>query len=203
MNLINIISNLQTDNIMMIIRLIICIPFCIAANVSDHKELKIPNKLVITVLCVGLVLSAVYGIMHGSFVKILIELAHWAMGLIPAFILMPFYILRMIGAGDIKFFSAIGGIVGWKCSILIIIMSFIASGIIGIAVIIHRRALKTRMKIIVRYLKMCFLTQSLMEYDAAEGSNGDSGKFAFSYGITIAVIASVFIYGSGYGALYI
>ena len=150
MNLINIISNIQTDNIVMIIRLIICIPFCLAANISDHKKLKIPNKLVITVLCMGLVLSVAYGIMHGSFVKILIELAYWAMGLIPAFMLMPFYILRMIGAGDIKFFSAIGGIVGWKCSIIIIIMSFIASGIIGIAVIIHRQALKTRMKIIVR-----------------------------------------------------
>lgn len=181
-----------------IVRVILCIPFCLASNVTDYKELRIPNKLTLLGLCTGLLVSIISGVMKGSFYSVLYAMSAWVVGILPAFILMPFYILKMIGAGDIKFFSAIGSMVGWKCSFIVIIISFIASGMLGVIVLIHRRIFTARMCVVVRYIKLCFFTRSIMTYDSAESGNEPSGRFAFSYGITIAVMVVLVIYVINY-----
>ena len=179
------------------VRFCICFVFCLSANYTDAKELKIPNKLTFVLLCTGLIFNILSGMILYGPNMLLNIITGWLAGLLPAFILLPFYILRMIGAGDIKFFAVLGAFTGWRYSFVIIGSSFIASGIIGIFVLMYRRILRVRFKVMARYLKMCILTHSILPYDAAEQSGEEKGKFAFSYGITIGTIVAAILYYSG------
>lgn len=178
------------------VRFVICIAFCLSANYTDAKELKIPNKLTFVLLCTGLIFNVLSGLILYGPAMLLNIITAWLAGLLPAFILLPFYILRMIGAGDIKFFAALGAFTGWRYSFVIIGSSFIASGIIGIFVLMYRGILRVRFKVMARYIKMCIFTRSIFLYDAAEQEGEEKGKFAFSYGITIGTIAAAILYYS-------
>jgi prepilin peptidase CpaA len=158
---------------------IFCFPFCLAANWTDWRSGKIRNYLVIALAVSGLILQMV---LHG-FTGIL----YWFEGLMPAFVLLPFFALKMIGAGDIKFLSAAGGMVGIRPAACLLIYSLIASGCLGVVVLMVRGNFKSRFRILGRYLKSCFLLQSVIPY-TGETDNDTSGRFEFSYGITIALV---------------
>lgn len=177
-----------------VVRFMICIVFCLMANYTDAKCLKIPNKLTFALLCTGLIFNVASGMLFEGCEAVFKITAEWLAGLLPAFVLLPFYALRMIGAGDIKFFSALGAFTGWKYSFVIIAGSFIASGIIGVFVLMYRGILKVRFKVMARYLKMCIFTRSVLPYDAAEQPGEVKGRFAFSYGITIGTAAAALLY---------
>lgn len=184
----------MVETIFAAVRFGICFVFCLLANYTDAKELKIPNKLTVSLLCTALIFNILSGISIYGLSALLNILTSWIMGMLPAFILLPFYILRMIGAGDIKFFAALGAFTGWRYSFVIIMGSFIASGIIGIFVLMYRGILKMRFKVMARYMKMCIFTRSILPYDAAEQEGEEKGKFAFSYGITIGTVIAAILY---------
>lgn len=182
-------------------KFMICIPFCAAANYTDCRELRIPNRLTLALLIAGLALNITAAIVFSDRSSLLnlcsllaLYAADWFTGLLPAFALLPFYCLKMIGAGDIKFLSALGGMTGWKYSAAVICFSLIASGVIGACVLLYRGTLKKRMRIVSRYLKICLFTHSVIPYSAAESGDDPSGRFAFSYGITVGVIAAAVIF---------
>jgi prepilin peptidase CpaA len=74
--------------------------FLIAVCVWDARTRRIPNVLVLVILACGLASSLVAGPWPRSLLGALggaaVGFAVW----------MPFYLLRMLGAGDVKFFAA-------------------------------------------------------------------------------------------------
>ena len=83
------------------LQLLLCFLFCLAANWTDHCTLRIPNKIILWSAAAGLVVQIfLYG---------WTGVLQWAGGLLPAFVLLPFFALRMLGAGDIKLLSTLGG----------------------------------------------------------------------------------------------
>ncbi len=112
----------------------------------------------------------------------------WLLGVLPPFILLPFFALGMIGAGDIKLLAAIGGILGVYPSALLIPASFLFSGIIGAGILLARGCFAERFIVLCRYLKACWLTRTLLPYYDDEAAAKQSGRFAFSYGITCGLL---------------
>ena len=78
----------------MLWKVALCVPFCLAANLTDYRTLRIPNKLVVYTALAGLALQLLLNGPAG--------IGQWLAGMLPAFILLPFFALRMMGAGDIK-----------------------------------------------------------------------------------------------------
>lgn len=74
----------------------------LAVSVSDVRSRRIPNRAVVALV----VLGAVYSI---SVLSLGSGLARAGLGMLVGFALwIPFYALRMLGAGDVKLFAAAG-----------------------------------------------------------------------------------------------
>ena len=72
------------------------------AAIADVRGRRIPNRLVIVLAATGLVFAAVSAPDASTFGRSLLA------GLVGFSIWIPFYALRMLGAGDVKLFAAAG-----------------------------------------------------------------------------------------------
>lgn len=139
---------------------------------------------------IGLVTGLVLGNLQGladSFLGIII----------PFLLLIILYALRMLGAGDIKLFSAIGAVLGFKAVLLIMAYTFLAGGIIAVFIIIIRKNAKERFLHIFRYLKSVIFTLSIQPYTDFE-DNKDKAKFRMAYAIACGTIIYFVLDINGY-----
>jgi prepilin peptidase CpaA len=106
----------------------------LAAAGSDLRSRRIPNALALAGALAGLALScAPDGIGWRD------SLAGMAIGLAA---LLPMYLLRALGAGDVKLMAAVGGIVGAAAMPDLIAATFAAGGVMSIVVALSRRRLR-------------------------------------------------------------
>lgn len=99
-----------------------------AAVVSDIRTYRIPNAL----NALGCLTGMTYGVASGG----VGGLCRSFMGIIvPAALLMVLFVLRVIGAGDIKLLSAIGAFVSLDI-IKIIVISFVLTALYGIGTVV-------------------------------------------------------------------
>jgi prepilin peptidase CpaA len=80
---------------------------CIAAG-FDLKYMKIPNKLNLVGIIVGIAINVgLYGL-HG--------LAGSGLGILAGFAFILMYAFGVLGAGDVKLFMAVGAMEGQNCA---------------------------------------------------------------------------------------
>ncbi len=157
-----------------LIKVILCLAFLTVINITDIKEYKIKNKIVLPVAAIGLIIGLISNMLTDSI-----------LGMVLPLILFPLYALNMLGAGDIKALCAIGAVVGLKASAMTLIFTFISGGIIALGFMICRLNFLERIKYLWTYIKTCFWTKKLQKYDFGGGQNG---HFRFSYAITLGTI---------------
>lgn len=96
----------------------------LVACAFDLRTRRIPNALIaagfVAALSLGLHEDGASGAAH--------SLAGMACGLL---VLLPFFPLRLVGAGDVKLMSVVGGFVGVHALIPITIHTFIAGGVVA------------------------------------------------------------------------
>lgn len=91
----------------------------------DGKERRIPNRLVATMIVVGFSLNALALGWRG--------VLHSALGLlVGAGVLLIFYVLGGIEAGDVKLLAAIGTFVGAVSVIVIFILASIVAAVLAL-----------------------------------------------------------------------
>ena len=147
----------------------------IAAVVGDIRDYRIYNLPVALGLAAGLLLNLIAGSFEGFLWSLLAAL-------IPAVLLMILFVLRMLGAGDIKLFCAIGAIMGVRFVLYAMAFSFLAGGIIAIGIMLVRGNIRQRLGHISNYLKNWFLTRTFIPYTDF-GDKSDGAKFHFSLAI--------------------
>ncbi|WP_432663234.1 prepilin peptidase [Wukongibacter baidiensis] len=158
----------------------------ILALISDIKTYKIKNNIVYPFILIGLITN--------MYLEGLDGLVFAIKGMIiPIVILIIFFALRMLGAGDIKLFSAIGAIMGIDFALKAIIYSFLAGGAIALLLIILRRNGVERLKHLFIYLKNCLITFSLLPYTDFNDKS-DGGKFRFAFAIVCGVGINLFLH---------
>lgn len=117
---------------------VVLIALVLTAALYDLRWRRIPNWLVLSGLVVGLALNA---FLFAGWKGVRFSL----LGLGPAFaIYFALYLLRAMGAGDVKLMTAVGSLVGWDVWWRIFILTGISGGVIAVAVLLLRgRLLKT------------------------------------------------------------
>lgn len=158
---------------------------CLAA-ISDYRSYKIKNRDVLIFLVSGLIFNIFTDGIAGGKDALL--------GALLPLVLFPLFVLRMLGAGDIKAFCALGSILGFEQSRHLILFSFVAGGIIALLFLMFRKNAMERFKNFWRYLKACFYMRNLLPYDSFTDPNG---KFRFAYGIFCGYIITVINYYFG------
>lgn len=152
--------------------------FVFAAVIQDIKEYKIKNVTVLIFIVLGLAFSTFAG---RSFPFESIA------GMLFPLIMLPLFALKMIGAGDIKAFCALGAIFGFPEIVKIMVISVLCGGIIGLFFIIFRKNCADRIKYLILYLKTWLITKTVSAYN---GITKKDAVFRFAY----AIFAGVIIY---------
>ncbi|MCP1632833.1 prepilin peptidase [Kerstersia gyiorum] len=95
----------------------------------DFSRRKVPNSLLLAAFAIQLFwLCFMTQPEQSDFV--FVKLDGWLslIGLVQAFILLPLWAKRLMGAGDIKFIAVLGFILGWKVAIWIVLMAGLLAG---------------------------------------------------------------------------
>lgn len=165
---------------------IICIELVLLillAVISDIKTFKIKNIIslafITTGLATNLAISGLKGFADSAAATIL-----------PFVLLFILYVLKMLGAGDIKLFCSIGAIGGTSFVLNTLAYSFLSGGVIALAIMLLRKNAKARALHFTAYVKACFLSCSLLPYtDFVEKSDG--AKFRFSFAIACGTLITM------------
>jgi prepilin peptidase CpaA len=103
----------------------------------DWRTRRIPNWLTVSGFLAGIALNSVLQGWHGA--RQSLEGAGLALGL-----LLPLVLLRGLGAGDWKLMGAVGALMGWRSTLFVLVVSFVATAIIGmIQMALTKRVKKT------------------------------------------------------------
>lgn len=115
----------------------------LAAAWSDITSRRIPNRVVFSGACIGVLLNVVLPEGFGFTSALPGAIGFWkaltGMGLGLA-IFLPFYAVRAMGAGDVKLMAMVGAFLGPNATIEAIVMVFLTGGVITACVLLRKRA---------------------------------------------------------------
>lgn len=156
-----------------IIQLVILGAALICGLYQDVRYLKISNKLNVMIAIMGLILA-----LFSGRTMLLSSLAGIAVPFVIGFVL---FALRLFGAGDVKFFMALGALMGYEWILKCMIYSVFFGAAMAIVLMIVRGIFLERMRYMWNYLKSIFLTRKIREYQVME----DKKKQFFPFAIAI------------------
>ena len=108
--------------------------FAIVAAQADVRTRKIPNSLTFPAILLGLLTHLALAGREG-FLASLAGMAVVGVALIPG------WLLRWMGAGDVKLMAAMGAWLAYPHAVIALLASLIAGGVIAAGVALRRRAL--------------------------------------------------------------
>lgn len=89
----------------------------------------------------------------------------WSMGVcVPVLVLFILFFFKMIGAGDIKLLSVIGGFYGWKISLKFFLLALLYGGVWSVVKFIVHRNVRERFLYFFQYVQLIFLTKKRIPY---------------------------------------
>ena len=107
----------------------------VAGVVDDLRSKKVHNWLFLT--CTAI--AVVTGVIHSGLVGLNFALLGFLAGLLT---LLPFVLLKIIGAGDMKLFAAFGAVAGWSTTVDVAIFALIWGALFGIVTVIVKGQFK-------------------------------------------------------------
>ena len=149
------------------------------AMLFDLTTNRIPNYLVAAELVGGLIFQLyIFGPMG-----ILSFLGGIA---VPFILSYALFLFRMIGAGDIKLFMALGAVAGFPLNVRIMLWSVICGGIISVCIMWRRTGFMPRLSYLISYVRDFIRTGDRKPY-RKEGGGAENFHF------TVAIFASVLV----------
>ena len=148
---------------------------------QDYREFRIKNKLVVTGAILGIALNTFFATETGF----LNALAGLGLGLL---LLLPFYLLRIMGAGDVKLLAMVGAFVGQQAIFEVFLYTLIAGGFLALFFSLWQGALR---KMIDNVVLMCLLALSAKKSEILGGNfsfaveaSASAGKLPYALAIT-------------------
>ncbi len=164
------------------------------AAVSDWRFYRIPNWLTFG----GMVFALVYGTFAARTPAA--GATHALGGLATGFaIMLPFYVLGIMGAGDVKLMAMVGAFLGPQQTLVAILFTCIAGGVAAIAFAIHRRRLG-HMLANVRDAAQGIVVSGIagIRPSGAVDARQSIGKLPYGICICAGTVAEVFAHQLGY-----
>lgn len=108
----------------------------VLASWSDVRTGRIPNELVYSGMAVGLAYNTLSPVQGGG---LLWSLQGLGTGLA---LLLPFYAIRIMGAGDVKLMAMAGAFLGFRDTLWALLASLLAGGVLSMAFVIRDGAFR-------------------------------------------------------------
>ena len=156
----------------------------ICAGVMDWRYRRIPNWLTVSGLVAGVVVNGILAGLPGLKAALLGALL--GLGL-----LLPFVLLRSLGAGDWKLAGALGACLGPRHLLAVLVGTILLAGIMALAVVIWKGRLQQTLQNMA-HLGAAFFSLRMPAF-AVSLDNPQSTKIPFG----VAMAATVVLYGVG------
>ena len=111
----------------------------VIAGWTDLRSQRIPNWLTLPAFAVGVALNTV----TGGWTGLKLSLLGAGLGLL---VLLPFVLLRILGAGDWKLVGAVGAFVGPGVLANLLIGSVLVAGLMAVALVIYNRRVRQTLR---------------------------------------------------------
>jgi prepilin peptidase CpaA len=156
----------------------------IGAGVLDWRYRRIPNWLTVSGFAAGVAVNTILFRWPGLKTALLGTLL--GLGL-----LLPFVMIRSLGAGDCKLAGALGACLGWRQLLSVLIGTILVAGVMALAVVIWKGRLKRTLLNIAHLLGALFS----LRMPGSEVSLDDPQSTRIPFGVAMAV--AVLFYGMG------
>jgi prepilin peptidase CpaA len=156
------------------------------AGWTDYKSRRIPNWLTVPGLVVGISLNVTASGWSG----LRFSLLGAGLGLL---LLLPFVLLRSLGAGDWKLAGALGAFVGASVLLDLLLGSVFVAGLMAVALVIYKRRVRQTLRNI-GHLLVSLLT---FRSPGSEVSLDNPQSLKVPYGVALALTVV------GYGIAYV
>lgn len=171
-------SNLRTSRGGFILKYIVIFLILIIATIQDFRCSKISNILVILGYCVSFIYQVVYEV----------HFLLWLHGILwPIVILFLLFYLKMLGAGDIKLLSVLGGFIGGKDSLQVFVWALFIGAVWSLLKMLCYGNLRTRFCYFFHYIYCLITNHSRIPY-REKGTNQKSYTIQFSFAVLLAYI---------------
>lgn len=142
----------------------------------DIRTKKISNRLILSGLLLGCIRNLTeYGWKGSIYFLILISL--------PVLVFYLLFLMRALGAGDIKLFSVISSCIGLEGFVEVVKFSFLAGAVCSFLLLLRNQNLYHRIAYLSDYIRTALLTKSIAKYDYE--SDGKQNFIHFSVSILI------------------
>ena len=152
------------------------------AGWTDWRSRRIPNWLTIPGLLIGLTVNT----LAGGWLGLKIALLGAGLGLL---VLLPFVLVRSLGAGDWKLAGALGAFVGREAMLDLLMISVFIAGVMALGLVIYKRRLGQTFRNIGRLLA----SMATFRMPGAEVSLDNPESLKVPYGVALAL--AVVLYG--------
>jgi prepilin peptidase CpaA len=141
--------------IVQVLVLLIVIP----AAMFDLRQRRVPNWITLPAILLGIALNGILDFRDAN-------LRNSLLGLGLAFLIyFPLYLLRAMGAGDVKLMAAVGAIMGWANWLGIFVLTAVIGGLAAIVAVAARGRLRKT------FYNIWFILLSLLHRQAPYESN--------------------------------
>jgi len=153
--------------------------FATIAGISDWWSRRIPNWLTVPGLLLGIAVNSAMRGWPGAKDSLLGA----GLGLL---LLLPFVLLRSLGAGDWKLVGALGGFLGPQRLIAVLFVTVLIAGIMALLLIVWKGRVRQTLRNIVRLLAAFFSFH--LPGPELSLENPDALKVPFGVAVAIAVV---------------
>jgi prepilin peptidase CpaA len=173
-------------------RIAVLIGLLVLAAAIDVRQHRVPNALVLAGLCFAIAWNGLHPLsaMNGW--------AFAAAGCVVGFIsLFPFYLLRAMGAGDVKLMAMVGAFVGPFGALCAALATFVAGGVLAIVVLACKRSLRRALSNVGRLLSANVLMAPTGSVDFTIASKESAGKLPYAVAIAGGTLGYLCLHAAG------
>jgi len=167
----------------------LAVALALMAGWMDWRSRRIPNWLTVPSFLIGVAANV---IANGS-AGLKTSLLGAGFGLL---VLLPFVLLRSLGAGDWKLAGALGAFVGWEVLANLLMGSVLVAGIMALGLVIYKRRFKETLRNIGRLLA----SMLMFRMPGPEVSLDNQQSLKVPYGVALALTTLLFGIGKMWGA---
>ncbi|MDO9366483.1 MAG: A24 family peptidase [Methylotenera sp.] len=181
----------MTPNLMGLLALTPLVVLLLMAAREDVRSHRIPNKLVLIGVLTGVVLNGLLPVGTG-FNNAVPGGLGWLAALkglgVGMAVLLPIYWLRAMGAGDVKLMAMVGAFLGSAGVLGAVLATFIAGGVMALAVVLWSRQLADLLQNVKLILLGGFVKMSAGQAPLMNDLPVSVGKLPYAVAITVGTL---------------
>ena len=168
---------------------VVLVVLLVMATVIDWRTYRIPNWLTVGGMVFGLIYNTVAA--GPALSGLLLALAGLGVGLV---VLLPLYVLRVMGAGDVKLMAMVGAFMGVPDIVYAVLYALIAGGIAALGFALYRRAFRRMTANVADIVQaMAFAAMAGGRPTGHMPAQASIGKLPYGINICVGTIASLVV----------